>query len=63
MAKYDEMKANEVRFYEDLPGEEFRPSVVSYGTVARVCSTAMENLRAQGLKIGCSSNHPLSIPL
>lgn len=52
MAKYDEIKANEVRFYEDLPGEEFDLLVVAYGTVARVCSTAMENLRAQGLKIG-----------
>lgn len=51
-AKYDQMKREEIRFENyniDVPYEAL---LVSYGTMSRVCKTAIDNLKAEGLEIG-----------
>jgi len=49
-AKYDLMERDEVRFSEYGTDDDYDVLIVAYGTVARVCSTAMEELREQGVK-------------
>ena len=49
-AKYDLMQADEVRYEASGTDEDYDVLIVAYGTVARVCSTAIEELREQGLK-------------
>ncbi len=49
-AKYDTMSRDEVRFTEYGTGDEYDLLIVAYGTVARVCSTAIEDLREDGIK-------------
>ena len=54
-AKYKEIEANELRYaeegIEDVEGD-LDVLIVSYGTMARICTTSMEELRARGLKVG-----------
>lgn len=51
-AKYDRMKREDVR-YEALNLEsDYRVLMVSYGTMSRVCRTAIEALKEQGLEVG-----------
>jgi 2-oxoglutarate ferredoxin oxidoreductase subunit alpha len=50
-AKYDEIRANEVRF-EEFQCEDAEYLLVAYGTSARVCQKAVQLLRAQGIKVG-----------
>jgi len=47
-AKYDLIVENEVRFAEYRTDEDYDVLVVAYGTVARVCSTAIDELRQSG---------------
>jgi len=48
-AKYDAMRRDEVRFAEVGTDKPYDVLVVAYGTVARVVSTALEDLDAAGL--------------
>lgn len=47
-AKYDLIVENEVRFAEYRTDEDYDVLIVAYGTVARVCSTAIDELRQSG---------------
>ncbi len=47
-AKYDRMVADEVRFAGYRTDEDYDVLIVAYGTVARVCSTAIDELREAG---------------
>jgi 2-oxoglutarate ferredoxin oxidoreductase subunit alpha len=49
-AKYEEMTRKEVRYEGFNTRKKYDLLIVAYGTVARVCSTAMEDLAAQGVK-------------
>ncbi|MGC8762830.1 MAG: 3-methyl-2-oxobutanoate dehydrogenase subunit VorB [Acidobacteriota bacterium] len=49
-AKYEAMERDEPRWTEYGTGEDYDILVVAYGTVARVCSTAVEDLRSQGIR-------------
>ncbi|MDE5725879.1 MAG: 3-methyl-2-oxobutanoate dehydrogenase subunit VorB [Duncaniella sp.] len=49
--KYDLIKAEEVR-YEEFMTEDCEYLVVAFGCVARICMKAVEEARAQGLKVG-----------
>jgi 2-oxoglutarate ferredoxin oxidoreductase subunit alpha len=51
-AKYDRMVRDEIRVAEYFTDEPYDLLLVAYGTVARVCSTAIEDLREQGVKAG-----------
>ena len=51
-AKYDAIRENEVRVDGRFLDEDCDLLVVAYGTVARVCLTAIEELRQSGLKVG-----------
>jgi 2-oxoglutarate ferredoxin oxidoreductase subunit alpha len=50
-AKYDRMVADEVRFATYEADDDYDVLIVAYGTVARVCSTAIDELREQGLRV------------
>jgi 2-oxoglutarate ferredoxin oxidoreductase subunit alpha len=50
-AKYDRIVADEVRFAAYGTDEDYDVLIVAYGTVARVCSTALEELREEGIKV------------
>ncbi len=50
-AKYDEVERNEVRFEEYLT-EDADAVLVAYGIVSRVVRSAVEELRARGIKAG-----------
>jgi 2-oxoglutarate ferredoxin oxidoreductase subunit alpha len=58
-AKYDRMVADEVRFAEYRTDEDFDVLIVAYGTVARVCSTAIDELRDEG--IGVAMVRPITL--
>ncbi|MEJ2580432.1 MAG: 3-methyl-2-oxobutanoate dehydrogenase subunit VorB [Acidobacteriota bacterium] len=47
-AKYDTIVENEVRYAKDGTDGDFDILIVAYGTVARVCSTAIDELREAG---------------
>ncbi len=49
-AKYDTMRRDEVRVVEHGTQSDYDVLIVAYGTVARVCLTAIEDLAARGLK-------------
>jgi len=51
-AKYDRMKSEEVRFEEYNTDTDYSVLIVSYGTMSRVCRTAIDQLKAQGLEVG-----------
>jgi len=50
-AKYDRMVRDEVRFAEFGTEEDYDVLIVAYGTVARVCSTAIDELREVGKSV------------
>ena len=49
--KYAEMEKNEVRWTE-AQCEDAEVIITAYGTPARIALTALETLRAEGLKVG-----------
>ena len=49
-AKYEAMERDERRWVEYGTDGDYDVLVVAYGTVARVCSTAVEDLAAQGVR-------------
>lgn len=51
--KYDRMRASEVRYESYELDDDYAVLLVSYGTMSRVCRTAVDRLRAEaGLKVG-----------
>jgi len=51
-AKYEKMEREEI-LYENFNLEgDYKALIVSYGTMSRVCRTAINNLKAEGLEVG-----------
>jgi 2-oxoglutarate ferredoxin oxidoreductase subunit alpha len=50
-AKYERMKKEEVRFETYNMEGDYRLLIVSYGTMSRVCRTAIDQLKQQGLEV------------
>ena len=51
-AKYEQMKREDVRWETYNLDAEYRYLVVSYGTMSRVCKTAIDNLKSKGIEVG-----------
>jgi len=51
-AKYDRMRAEEVRFEAYNTDGPYRLLIVSYGTMSRVCRTAIDMLKEEGIEVG-----------
>ncbi len=51
-AKYEQMQQEEVRYEAYNVDQDYRVLIVSYGTMSRVCRTAIDNLKDQGHEVG-----------
>ena len=51
-AKYDRIEENEVRYEEVDTEGDLDVLIVSFGTMARICKTAMAELQEKGVKVG-----------
>jgi len=51
-AKYDRMEREETRFESYNMEGDYTALIVSYGTMSRVCRTAIDILKADGLEVG-----------
>jgi 2-oxoglutarate ferredoxin oxidoreductase subunit alpha len=51
-AKYREMAKREIRFAEYGTDQDYDLLLCAYGTVARVCLTALEELAERGIRVG-----------
>ena len=51
-AKYDRMQLEEVRFENYNTDVPYEALIVSYGTMSRVCRTAVDMMKAEGLEVG-----------
>lgn len=51
-AKYDRMRAEEVQFEAYNTDGDYQGLIVSYGTMSRVCRTAIDMLKEQGTEVG-----------
>ncbi|MFH0728651.1 MAG: 3-methyl-2-oxobutanoate dehydrogenase subunit VorB [Pseudomonadota bacterium] len=50
-AKYDKIEQDEVRYEAYNLDTDYRSIVVAYGTMSRVCRTAIQNLKAEGIEV------------
>ena len=50
-AKYEKMKAEEVRYKTYNIESDYQALIVSYGTMSRVCRTAIDNFKEEGLEV------------
>jgi 2-oxoglutarate ferredoxin oxidoreductase subunit alpha len=50
-AKYDAMARDEIRSAVYAADDDYDVLIVAYGTVARVCSTAIDELRERGVRV------------
>jgi len=50
-AKYEKMKAEEVRYKTYNLESDYQALIVSYGTMSRVCRTAIDNFKEEGLEV------------
>jgi 2-oxoglutarate/2-oxoacid ferredoxin oxidoreductase subunit alpha len=50
-AKYEEIECNEVKYEAYNLDTDYRSLVISYGTMSRVCRTAIQNLKAEGIEV------------
>jgi len=50
-AKYDRMRRDEVRYEAYNMDGDYRVLIVSYGTMSRVCRTAIDSLKEEGLEV------------
>ncbi|HKK21688.1 MAG TPA: 3-methyl-2-oxobutanoate dehydrogenase subunit VorB [candidate division Zixibacteria bacterium] len=50
--KYEQMKKNEVRYERYKISEKNEILLVAYGTMARICQTAIDDLEAEGISVG-----------
>ena len=51
-AKYDQMNQEEIRYETYHTDTDYRVLIVSYGTMSRVCRTAIDNLAEEGIDVG-----------
>jgi 2-oxoglutarate ferredoxin oxidoreductase subunit alpha len=51
-AGYDRMRQEEVRYEGYNTDSEYKVLIVSYGTMSRVCKTAIDTMKEEGLEIG-----------
>ncbi len=51
-AKYERMRREEVRYEPYNLDGDYQALIVSYGTMSRVCRTAIDNLKADGVEVG-----------
>lgn len=51
-AKYDRMKREDVRYEPYNLSSDYRVLIVSYGTMSRVCKTAIDQLKEEGFEVG-----------
>lgn len=51
-AKYDQMRQEEVRFDTYNTDTDYKILIVSYGTMSRVCRTAIDNMKKEGMEVG-----------
>ena len=51
-AKYDRMIREEIRYDTYNTDSDYECLIVSYGTMSRVCRTAIDNLKNEGLEVG-----------
>lgn len=51
-AKYDRMKREEIRYEPYNLDADYKVLIVSYGTMSRVCRTAIDILKSQGFEAG-----------
>ncbi len=51
-AKYDRMTREEIRYDTYNTDSDYECLIVSYGTMSRVCRTAIDNLKEEGLEVG-----------
>nr|MBC8433852.1 3-methyl-2-oxobutanoate dehydrogenase subunit VorB [Candidatus Desulfatibia vada] len=51
-AKYDRMRREEVRYEPYNLDADYKALIVSYGTMSRVCRTAIDILKAEGFEVG-----------
>jgi 2-oxoglutarate ferredoxin oxidoreductase subunit alpha len=49
--KYDRMRRDEVRYEAYNMDGDYRVLIVSYGTMSRVCRTAIDSLKEEGLEV------------
>jgi 2-oxoglutarate ferredoxin oxidoreductase subunit alpha len=49
--KYDRMRRDEVRYEAYNMDGDYRVLIVSYGTMSRVCRTAIDSLKEEGLRV------------
>ncbi|MCB2231470.1 3-methyl-2-oxobutanoate dehydrogenase subunit VorB [bacterium] len=50
--KYEKMKVDEVRYERYKINSKNELMIVSYGTMARICQTAIDELEAEGISVG-----------
>jgi 2-oxoglutarate ferredoxin oxidoreductase subunit alpha len=50
--KYDRMKQEEIRWEAYNTDGDYAVLIVSYGTMSRVCKTAIDNLKEEGVEVG-----------
>jgi len=50
-AKYEKMKAEEVRYKTYNIDSDYQALIVSYGTMSRVCRTAIDKFKEEGLEV------------
>jgi len=51
-SKYEQMKQEDVRYESYNTDGDYKVLIVSYGTMSRVCRTAIDDLRTQGFEAG-----------
>jgi 2-oxoglutarate ferredoxin oxidoreductase subunit alpha len=51
-AKYDQMKREEIRYEAYGTDTDYEVLIVSYGTMSRVCRTAIDQMREDGIEVG-----------
>ncbi len=51
-AKYERMKKEDVRSEAYNLDSEYRYLIISYGTMSRVCKTAIDDLKSKGIEVG-----------
>jgi 2-oxoglutarate ferredoxin oxidoreductase subunit alpha len=50
-SKYERMKKEEIRFESYNKEGNYRALIVSFGTMSRVCRTAIDNLKEEGIEV------------
>lgn len=50
-AKYDQMRKEEIQFERYNADSDYKSLIVSYGTMSRVCRTAIDTMKAEGIEV------------